>query len=128
MVSFKILEQNNTTSRTDRLIFSPFNSEVFVASLLDGAILRYDADTLIYKGKIQTSLGDRTLTIDSQRNLLLVGNFINNKLQVIDSNTQESIKSFYIGPWIRTIALDVEAGIAYVSTVRGLFSVDYIDE
>jgi len=98
---------------------------VLIASPLEGVILRYDADTLEFKGSIKASFGDRTLTIDPQRNLLLVGNFINNRLQVIDLNTYESVASFYIGPWIRTISLDVEHGIAYVSTVRNLFKVHY---
>lgn len=111
--------------RTDRLIFSPTTSEVLIAAPLEGAILRYDAETLEFKGTIKASFGDRTLTIDPQRNLLLVGNFINNQVQVIDLKTYEPIASFYIGPWIRTIALDVEQGIAYVSTVRNLFKVQY---
>lgn len=47
---------------------------------------------------------------------------------MIDLNTDKPIASFYLGPWIRTIALDVEQGIAYVSTVRNLFKVKYISE
>ncbi|MBI3150623.1 MAG: hypothetical protein HYZ21_00675 [Chloroflexi bacterium] len=125
MNSHEVIQRVETSPRTDRLIFWPATDEVLVASPLEGAILRYDAETLEFKGKINTSLGDRTLTIDPQRNLLLVGNFINNRVQVIDLNTFEPVDSFYIGPWIRTIALDVEQGIAYVSTVRNLFKVKY---
>ena len=123
MDSHEIVQRMETSPRTDRLIFWPGASEALVASPLEGAILRYDAETLEFKGKVNTSFGGRTLTIDSQRNLLLVGNFINNRVQVIDLNTFEPVASFYIGPWIRTIALDVEQGIAYVSTVRNLFKV-----
>ena len=83
---------------------------------------------MLPEGEIKTSIGGRTLTLDSKRNLLLVGNFINNRLQVIDMNTYEPIASFYIGPWIRTISLDVERGVAYVSTVQNLFRVRYISE
>ncbi|MBI5824266.1 MAG: hypothetical protein HZB18_09585 [Chloroflexi bacterium] len=129
MNSHEVLQRVETSPRTDRLVFWPGASEVLVASPLEGVILRYDAETLEFKGKIKTSLGDRTLTIDSQRNLLLVGNFINNRVQVIDLNTFEPVASFYIGPWIRTISLNVERGIAYVSTVRNLFKVKYaLDE
>ncbi|MDP1548496.1 MAG: hypothetical protein Q8L87_20985 [Anaerolineales bacterium] len=125
MAEKKIIQQTETSPRTDRLAYSPNNSEILVASPLEGAILRYDAETLEFKGKIKTSLGDRTLTIDSKRNLMLVGNFINNRVQVIDLTTYEVLDSFYLGPWIRTIALDVENGIAYVSTIRNLFKVTY---
>lgn len=123
----KVIQQTETSPRTDRLAYSPNNSEVLVASPLEGAILRYDAETLEFKGKIKTSLGDRTLTIDPQRNLMLVGNFINNRVQVIDLNTYQVVDSFYLGPWIRTIALDVENGVAYVSTIRNLFKVTYAE-
>lgn len=121
----EVIEQVETSPSTDRLIYNRDTSEVLVASTMEGAILRYDSETLEYKGKINVSIGDRTMTIDPKRNLLLVGNFINNRVQVIDLKTYERIASFYIGPWIRTISLDVENGIAYVSTVRNLFKVKY---
>jgi DNA-binding beta-propeller fold protein YncE len=122
----EVIKQVETSPNTDRLIYNPDTSEVLVASTMQGAILRYDADTLEYKGKINVSIGDRTMTIDEKRNLMLVGNFINDRVQVIDLKTYKPIASFYIGPWIRTISLDVDNGIAYVSTVRNLFKVRYI--
>ncbi len=124
----QVVQKVETSQRTDRMAFSPATSEVLVASPLDGAILRYDAETLEYKGDIPASFGDRTLSIDPKRNLLLVGNFINNRMQVIDLKTNEPLASFYLGPWIRTIALDAESGIAYVSTIHNLFKVDYVTD
>jgi len=125
MQKYEITQQVEITPRTDRMIFSEQNNEVWVASPLDGAVMRYNADTLEYTGRIKTTLGDRTLTLDSQRNLLLVGNFMNGRLAIIDLATEKSIATYYLGPWIRTIALDINNGIAYVSTVRGLFKIDY---
>ena len=124
--SHEVMMRTKTSPNTDRLVYNPETNEVLVASTMEGAILRYDADTLEYKGKIKVSVGDRTLAIDTPRNLLLVGNFINNRIQVIDLKTEQRVASFYIGPWIRTISLDVEKGIAYDSTVRHLFKVTYI--
>ncbi len=126
LLTHEVIKQVETSPSTDRLIYNHETSEVLVASTMEGAILRYDAETLEYKGKINVSIGDRTMTIDPKRNLLLVGNFINNRMQVIDLKTYKTVSSFYIGPWIRTISLDVENGIAYVSTVRNLFKVKYI--
>jgi hypothetical protein len=125
MREHRIIAQTETSPRTDRLVYSPAASEVLVASPLEGAILRYDTGTLEFKGRLQSRLGDRTLTIDPQRNLLLVGNFVNNQMQVMDLDTFKVVNRFYIGPWIRTIALDMERGIAYVSTARNLFRVEY---
>lgn len=128
METHEILKQVETSPNTDRLTYNPLTSEVLVASTMEGDILRYDADTLEYKGKINVSVGDRTIAIDAKRNLLLVGNFINNRMQVIDMETYQQVENFYIGPWIRTISLDVENGFAYVSTVRNLFRVRYSTE
>lgn len=127
MEKYQFIKQTQTNPRTDRMIFSPNTSEIMVASPLDGTILRYDAETLELTGKIKSSLGDRTIALDSVRNLLIVGNFFNNKIKVIDLETETTLKTYYLGPWIRTIALDTKNGIAYVSTVRNLFKVTYAE-
>ena len=128
MISHETVLQTQTSANTDRMEFDEKRNELLVASPLDGAILRYDADTLEYRGKIKVGFGVRTLTIDTQRDLLVVGNFINDRIQVIDMSTYDRVSSFYLGPWVRTITLDVENGIAYVSTVRNLFKVYYISK
>lgn len=127
MEKHQIIQQTETSPRTDRMTLSPTASELLVASPMEGAVLRYDLETLEFKGKINTSFGDRTLAVDSDRNLLFMGNFINNRLTMIDYKTLRVIRSFYLGPWIRTITLDTENGIAYVSTVRNLFKVTYAE-
>lgn len=127
MENYKIINKIQTQPRTDRMAYDPSDREILVASALEGAILRYDADTLDFKGKIKTSPGDRTLALDPKRNLLLTGNFIDNRVRVVDLSTREVAKTFYLGPWIRTIALDVENGVAYVSSIRGLFKLTYAD-
>lgn len=124
----EIVRQVETSPRTDRMIYHAAGDELWVASPLDGAVLRYDAENLAFKGKIAAEFGIRTLALDTKRNLLLTGNFINNRLQVFDLKTMKPVSGFYLGPWIRTIALDEERGIAYVSTVRNLFRVEYIQE
>ncbi len=128
MESYRIVKKIQTQPRTDRMAYYPIDNEVLVASTLEGAILRYDADTLEFKGKIDTSPGDRTLALDPKRNLLLIGNFIDNHVRVVDLTTRKIVQTFYLGPWIRTITLDTESGVAYISTIRGLFKLDYIDD
>lgn len=128
MQKYQIKKQTEVPSRTDRILFSENTNEVLVTVPLSGEILGYDADTLENTKRIKSSFGDRTLSIDYQRNLLFTGNFMNGRLTVIDLSTQKKIASYYLGPWIRTIALDTEKGTAYVSTVRGLFSIHYIQD
>lgn len=125
MRNSEIVLQTQTSPRTERMVFDSNRNELLVASMVEGAVLRYDADTLELKGKIKTSPGDRTLAFDPKRNLLLTGNFIDNRVRVVDLTTQEITESYYLGPWIRTIALDVENGVAYISSIRGLFKLTY---
>lgn len=127
MNSYQVIQQTEISPGTDRLVYNSSTSEILIASAQEGAILRYDATTLEFKGKIETSIGDRTLALDQSRNLLLVGNFINNYVQVIDLKTYQPISRFYIGPWIRTITLDTKNGIAYISTIKNLFKLTYIN-
>ena len=125
MGNSEIILQTQTSPRTERMIFDTNQNELLVASMVEGAVLRYDAETLEFKGKIKTNPGDRTLAFDPKRNLLLVGNFIDNRVRVVDLNTYETIETFYLGPWIRTISLDLENAVAYVSSIRGLFKLVY---
>ncbi len=125
MEQHNIIRQVQITPRTDRMIFIAERNEVWIASPLEGAILRYDASTLENTGRINSSFGDRTLELDPKRGLLFTGSFMTGRLTIIDLSTEKKITSYYLGPWIRTIALDVENGNAYVSTVRGLFKVNY---
>lgn len=127
MKSYQVIQQTEISQGTDRLIYNSSASEILIASAQEGAILRHDATTLEFKGKIETSIGDRTLALDQSRNLLLVGNFINNYVQIIDLTTYQPISRFYIGPWIRTITLDTKKGIAYISTIKNIFKLTYIN-
>jgi len=126
MEKYEITKQIEVPARTDRIIYSEKYNEVWLTTPLKNAILRFDADTLDSSGRIKSRFGVRTLAIDNQRNLILAGNFINNRLDVIDPETGRRISSYYLGPWIRTITLDTKSGNAYVSTARGLFKVVYI--
>jgi hypothetical protein len=125
MREYKFDVETKTQPRTDRMAYIPHNDEIMVASSLEGAVLRYDAASLEFRGKIKTSPGDRTLAFDPKRNLLLTGNFIDNRVRVVDLNTHEIVETYYLGPWIRTITLDTENGVAYVSSIRGLFKLTY---
>lgn len=125
MEDSEIVLQTETSPRTERMIFDTNQNELLVASMVEGAVLRYDADTLELKEKIKTSPGDRTLAFDPKRNLLLTGNFIDNRVRVVDLYTYEIKAAYYLGPWIRTITLDVENGVAYISSIRGLFKLTY---
>jgi hypothetical protein len=65
--------------------------------------------------------------VDSSRHWLLCGSLVTHQLEVIDLNTQQRVAAYYLGPWLRTIVLDSQAGVAYVSSHGGLFAVQYAE-
>jgi hypothetical protein len=99
-------------------------NELLVTIPLKSMIYRLDAETLEIKGKIKSSLGVRTLAVDAKRNLLLTLSLVTGILDVIDLDTYESIKRYYMAHWLRSIVLDGR-GTAYVSSFGGLFKVQY---
>lgn len=109
----------------ERMVMTPDQGELLVAAPVNWAVFRFDPETLEFRGRIDTVVGVRTLAVDPVRNLLLTGSLISNMLEVIDLKTKARVAKYYVGPWLRTIALDTRAGIAYVSSIEGLFRVDY---
>jgi DNA-binding beta-propeller fold protein YncE len=107
------------------MAMTPDQSELLVASTVHSKVLRFDADTLEWKGSIDAVFGVRSLAVDPARNLLFCGSMVNDMLEVIDLGTYKRIAQYHLGPWLRVIRLDTKAGIAYISSLGGLFRVDY---
>jgi hypothetical protein len=122
--TFEISNRTPISERVDRMAFLEPVNELLVTIPSKSIIHRLDAETLGIKGKIRSSLGVRTLAVDEKRNLLLTLSLVSGMLDVIDLNTYESIKRYYLAPWLRSIVLDGR-GAAYVSSFRGLFKIQY---
>jgi len=88
---------------------------------LHSDVLRFDAQTLEFKGRIGTVFGVRALAVDAARNLLLTGSGLTNMVDVIDLKTKKRVAKHYVGPWLRAIALDQKAGMP-TSLPPGAFS------
>jgi hypothetical protein len=80
------------------------------------------------KGAIASLFGARAIAVDPVRRLILVGSLVTNQLEVIDLDSQQRLAVYYVGPWLRSLSLDVEAGQAYLSTHEGLFRIEYTVE
>ncbi len=122
----RVLKQVPTDPQVDRMALVPARNELLVASPVNAQVLRYDADSLARRGAIPTSFGVRSVAVDAKRNLLLTGSLATNMLEVIDLNTFQRRAVYRLGPWLREICLDTEAGMAYVSANGALYKVDYI--
>jgi hypothetical protein len=96
-----------------------------VTSPMDSRIMRFDADQLSPKGHIPAPFGARAIALDERRQLLLCGNLATGHVVVMDVRTGRRLRRYYLGPWLRTIVLDVERGTAYVSSNGALYRLVY---
>jgi len=111
--------------RAERMVFWRRRNELLVTSPMESRIMRFDADQLQPRGYIPTAFGVRGIAIDEVRDLLLYGNIASGHLVVIDPKTGARLRSYYLGPWLRTILLNVDSGTAYVSSRGALYRVNY---
>jgi hypothetical protein len=109
----------------DGLAMTSDGAELLVGAPLHGSVLRFDAHSLQLKGEIDTVLGVRALAVDRDRNLLLTASLATTMVDVIDLATYRRLARYRAGPWLRAIALDTEQGVAYISSISGLFRIDY---
>ncbi len=111
--------------RAERMAFWKAQNELLVTSPMESRIMRFDADRLTPKGSIPALFGARAIAIDERRQLLLCGNIATGHLLVIDLRTGKRLTRRYLGPWLRTIQLGIDSGIAYVSANGALYAVQY---
>lgn len=111
--------------RAERMAFWKTNNELLVTSPIESRVLRFDADTLTPKGYLHALFGVRAIALDEARQLLLCGNIATGHLIVLDLKTGARVSTRYLGPWLRTIELDVPNGTAYVSANGALYVLRY---
>lgn len=130
LAQHQLVKRAPVPERLDRMIFVPGENglELFASAPLNSEVLRFDAETLERKGTIKTIFGGRAIAVDSTRNLLFSGSLVTHQLEVIDLTTQQRVAEYYLGPWLRTVVLDPQNGIAYVASHGGLFIVQYADQ
>ena len=111
--------------RAERMAFWKTKNELLVTSPIESRVLRFDADTLTPKGYLAALFGVRAIALDEARQLLLCGNIATGHLIVLDLKTGARVSTRYLGPWLRTIELDVPNGTAYVSGNGALYVLRY---
>lgn len=122
-----LLANAQSDGRSDRTLVDSSRDELLVTSPVHSRIQVFDAKTLMRKRDIPTIFGARGLAIDSQRDLLLVSSLLTNQVDVIDLATNQSIRRYRLGPWLRDIVVDVDSATAYVSSRYGVYSLSYIE-
>jgi DNA-binding beta-propeller fold protein YncE len=120
-----VSHQTPTDPRVDRMEYWEAANELLLASPVESRVIRFDADNLELKGTINANFGVRVIEVDPVRNLLLCGSLTTGTVAVFDLATGEQRGSFYLGPWLRTFALDPSTGTVYVSGNGALYKVNY---
>jgi hypothetical protein len=128
MSSRERISETRSDARLDRMAFWPVANELLVASPAEARVLRYDADTLEPRGSIEGVIGVRVLAVDTRRDLLISGSLATGGITVHDLKTGRRLSGFYLGPWLRSIRLLEEQGLAYVSSNGALYSVPYVGD
>lgn len=121
----EVVSQVPTNSRVDRLAFLNDSNELLLALPIESKIAYYDADTLALKGYLDATFGVRVLAVDSVKNFLLWGSLATGTIDIFDLTTNQRWASFYLAPWLRTITIDPEHSVAYVSAKGALYKLDY---
>lgn len=126
--SLQIVAETRSDKRVDRMLVHERTGELLVTSPLKSEIVRYDASALAELGRWKSIFGIRVLALDQARNLLLGGSLATGQLAVIDASTGRVLDTHYLGPWLRTIAVNPANGVAYVSSNGSLYAVHFGSE
>jgi hypothetical protein len=112
-------------AHADRMAILADSNELLITLPTESRVVRLNADTLETKGEIPAAFGVRTIAIDDRENLLFCGSVATGELEIIDLSSGKQRARYYLGPWLRTIELFTDRGIAYVSSNGAIYEVQY---
>ncbi|HPQ68256.1 MAG TPA: hypothetical protein PKW95_03965 [bacterium] len=98
---------------------------IYLTLPLKKELYAYDAHTMKLKKRIPTVLGARPLAYDDLHDLLIVGSLITGEVEIIDLENDTRIRKKTFAYYQRDIALDKKRRRAYISSVNGLYYLDY---
>jgi len=123
--SRKIVADTATDARMDRMAFDPVNNELLIASPAESRIVHFDPDTLEPKGHFNSIFGVRVIAIDAERDVMLVASLASGEVAMMGLSDRTIKKTWYVGPWLRSIAIAQDRGVAYISSKDGLYELRY---
>lgn len=121
----EIVSSFQTGEFGNRMVLDERNDELLIATPFKSKIIRYNPITFANIGAINGNIGVRSVAIDQANSLLFVGSIVDNTLRIIDLSTYKTVRSYWVGPWVRSIVLDPENRMAYVSTRYDVICVAY---
>jgi hypothetical protein len=120
-----ILRTAQIGARAERMAILADSNELLITLPPESRVVRLNADTLESKGEIPAAFGVRAIAIDARENLLFCGSIATGELDIIDLSSGKRRARYYLGPWLRTIELLTDRGIAYVSSNGAIYELQY---
>jgi hypothetical protein len=121
----EIVAKAPTDARMDRMAFDKTHDELLIASPAEGRIQRFDAKTLAPKGAFDSIFGVRVLAIDEAHDEMMVGSLATGKVALMGLSDRKIKRTWFVGPWLRSIVLAPERGVAFISSNGGLYELRY---
>lgn len=121
----EIVASGPTDARMERMEYDADADEVLAASPAAGRVLRFDARTLTPRGAFPVIFGVRVMAIDRARGVMLAGSLVTGQVAMVNLADRSVIHKWYLGPWLRSIVVDPRRGVAFVSSQKTLYELDY---
>lgn len=123
--SHEVVNSVETGEFGNRMVLDVSHDELLIATPFKSKIIRYDPLTLENKGSINGNIGVRSVAIDQKNGLLFAGSIVDNTLRIMDLNTYKVLRTYWVGPWVRSIVPDSENRLAYISTRYDVICIAY---
>ena len=68
----------------------------------------------------------RVIAVDAENDSILVGSLITGRVALIGLADRKVKRFWYLGPWLRSIVIAPGKGIAYVSSEKALYELNYL--
>lgn len=120
-----IIRRESIGAHADRMAIWEQKNELLITMPMESRVARLDADTLKSKGEFPTVFGVRAIAIDRAENLLFCGSIATGELDIIELPSGKRRAHYYLGPWLRTIELLPDRGVAYISSNGAMYEVRY---
>jgi hypothetical protein len=121
----EVLAKTATGVRMDRMAYDPARKQLLIASPADGRIRSFDALTLAPEESFKAIAAVRVIAVDAAEKVMLVGSLISGKVALMGLDDRKVRRSWYLGPWLRSIEIAPGKGIAYISSEHAIYELNY---
>jgi DNA-binding beta-propeller fold protein YncE len=125
IAAHEITARYQTPARIDRMAYDAERDRLLAADPMGGRILALDPQTLEVTDRISALFGARVIAPTSDQDAVLVGSLATGKAALVSLGERRVLKTWYLGPWLRSIVVHPERPVAYVSANGTLYELRF---